>query len=160
MNGNKTDYGFWNTFWGWLVLVVIIIGVGWFYVRPRVGSIPGEVEGETTQVAELIDKPDVYQGTRVVVTGSLREVIDNHSMIMASGAFSGDELRVVSRVPIEKDSDINISLIGSDTVKVEGEIREFDEREIEREFGVRLDDRIDAWEGETVLVADRVEDLD
>lgn len=153
--------------WGWWVAlaalaVALILGALLVF---------GGSEENTTQsvtTAAVVAEPDEYRGDRVVVTGRIDELLTDGAMTMGSDLAPSDLLVLVEPsafvggytlgVPMVPPLPVGTAYESGDVVQVAGTVRDFDRAAMSEELDLVLNDELfDTWEGEPVLVVDRLD---
>jgi hypothetical protein len=152
------DYGFWGTWTGWLVLVVVALGIGLFYVQPRFYNRPEPSVLGTNVTEKIIKDPQDYYGSEVTVSGEIGTRYDSYSFLLDEYEDVGHYLLVITKSPAPQASDIiDFKVADKETYEVTGVVRQFNILEAENEFGLNLrDEDLREWEGRPAIMASRI----
>lgn len=105
--------------------------------------------------SDIADDPAQYVGQQVTLNGEVSEAIDANTFRMDEDNWLdiGDDLLVVLR----SEADRPANLQDETNVQVTGEVRTFNQSELEQELGISFDPNlVGDWADQAVIVADRV----
>lgn len=143
--------------WGGIVVVVTILLTGIYFYRDN-----GFFSEEDTRFEQIAENPQNYLGQQVSAVGEVTEIIGSRAIVAESTEFESNEILVLSKQPLMPVGggvgDESFLYQNGDRIAVNGTVREFNLREIEKELGFDLvDEQFSQWEGRSVIIADSIE---
>lgn len=126
---------------GWVLVGILALVLGWsvvsYFAENKAG---GNVLG-AAQVGEQIN-----------ISGQIDEVINPLVFTMKVPELTSESVLVIVR---KSDQEIPTGLKSGDRIFLSGTIRQFNRRELEGELGSYfMEERINDWDGEGIIVAD------
>ena len=110
-------------------------------------------------VSDLVREPARFLRREVGVSGEVAEVLGPRALVLGGEEFEGgDSLLVVGREPFTTPGARRHqrALVENDLVDVAGTLRIFKRDQLQRRLGVTLEDRLERFEGEPVLVVEEI----
>lgn len=143
--------------WFWVVgPVVVVIAAVSVLTLLRQGD-PAD-RGAAATLEHVADNPSQFFGERVTVGGEVVEILGPRSLLVSERFIAGD-LLVVSSIPLREVDDLagDTPLTEGDSIRITGEVRRFDLREVEQEVGADLsEETLDAYVGTSAIIADAI----
>lgn len=142
--------------WGGFVVVLALVLTGVYFYRDA-----GFFAGNSSRIETEVDTPQNVYGQRVNAPAEVENVIGTRALTVGSGEREEDEILVISRQPL-----IPVGAAGpgiplyqrDDSIRVVGEVQEFNREALQQELGVDLsEDLFVKWEGLPVVVADDIQ---
>ena len=110
-------------------------------------------------VSDLVRQPAKFFRRELGVTGEVAEVLGPRALVLGGEEFEGgDSLLVIGkeRFTAPGTRRHQRALLENDIVDVAGTLRIFDREQLQKRLGVTLDDRLQRFEGEPVLVVEEI----
>lgn len=110
-------------------------------------------------VSDLVRQPAKFFRREVGVTGEVAEVLGPRALVLGGEEFEGgDSLLVIGkeRFTTPGTRRHQRALLENDIVDVAGTLRIFDREQLQKRLGVTLDDRLQRFDGEPVLVVEEI----
>lgn len=97
----------------------------------------------------------------MTIKGSLGSIVGPRSFTLSSLGFFGSNLLVVSKNPLRPVGGAGIDqflFTENDVVKIQGVVKKFNAKDLEKELGVSLSDQaLSSYEGKPVIIAEKVQ---
>lgn len=127
---------------------------------PEITPTPenGVVEPGEVSLGEILQNPSNYYNRSVTITSDIEERISPRSFVLNTPE-NDNQLLVLSSQPIIARGPDNeeINLEDTSPVRVIGVIRQFNREEIENEFAITLDEALDEFENQPVLLLQNIQ---
>jgi uncharacterized protein YdeI (BOF family) len=112
-------------------------------------------DDNTISFSDIADNPEAYVGQQVTLSGEVSQAIDANTFRMDEDNWLdiGDDLLVVLRGEAERPANLQ----DETNVQVTGEVRTFNQTELEQELGLSFDPALAGdWANQAVIIADQV----
>lgn len=112
-------------------------------------------DDNTISFSDVADNPEAYAGQQVTLSGEVSQAIDANSFRMDEDNWLdiGDDLLVV----MSGDAARPANLQDETNVQVTGEVRTFNQSELEQELGISFDPNlVGEWADQAVIVANQI----
>lgn len=151
----------WGALLGALIVVLAAIALvagGYSWVLSVLGiSDDAESAGPDRGIvlSEVSQNPDAMWDRQVVISARVERLFSPHAMIVGNDeAFVGDEVLVVSETSLQELA--GDELVEGATIGVRGVVTRADQAALEQRVGAEIGDATASYDGEAVLVIDRV----
>ncbi len=147
-----------------LLLGVVVAGVCAGAIATAVlpdddGDASADPPPRFASVSDLVRKPARFLRREVGVSGEVAEVLGPRALLLGGEEFEGgDSLLIIGRERFATPGARRHqrALLENDLVNVAGTLRIFDRQDLQRRLGVTLDERLQRFEGEPVLVVEEI----
>jgi len=142
----------WQVIAGGIFVLAIVVGI---IVLAVMNAGP---EQTNASIAQIQANPERYMNENVTVSGSVTALVGDRGFVLG-GTFSAGSLLVLSADPLPstvvEQQEVPLGL--SQVVQVTGQLRQFDQAELEQELGMDFDEEtISNFGGQPVLVAQEI----
>lgn len=140
-------------------ILVLALLLGTFYITRTSDLTPSQ-----EQIAGIAENPDEFIGQNVDVAGQVGNILGYQAFTVENPQLDGDNILVISKqplVPVGGSGGLEDDFLynPNDRVSIQGKVRTFNLREIERELDRDfVDDQFTEWEGKPVIIADQIEE--